>query len=65
MDEMEQRNVVLFLRLERLSKKAIDYELVAVLQDNAVSYSSVRKFYREAISSLNSEEASSAIIAQR
>jgi hypothetical protein len=37
---MELRNIVLFLRLKGLSKKAIHYELVAILQENAVSYSS-------------------------
>jgi hypothetical protein len=42
---MEQRSVALFLRLKGLSKKAIHHELVAVLQENAVSYSSVTRFY--------------------
>jgi hypothetical protein len=36
---MEQRSVILFLRLKGLSKKAIHYKLVAVLQENVVSYS--------------------------
>jgi hypothetical protein len=36
---MEQRSIVLFLRLKGLSKMAIHYKLVAVLQENAVSYS--------------------------
>jgi hypothetical protein len=40
---MEKRRNVLFLRLKSLSKKAIHYELVAVLQENAVSYSSVTR----------------------
>jgi hypothetical protein len=44
MDQMEQRSVVLFLRLKGLSKKAIRYELVAVLQENAVSCSCVTRF---------------------
>jgi hypothetical protein len=42
---MEQRSVVIFLRLKSLSKKAIHHDLVAVLQENAVSYSSVTRFY--------------------
>jgi hypothetical protein len=33
-DEMEQKSVVLFLRLKDLSKKAIHYKLVAVLQES-------------------------------
>jgi hypothetical protein len=37
MDHIEQRNVVLFLRLKDLSKKAIHYELIAALHENAVS----------------------------
>jgi hypothetical protein len=41
---MEQRRVVLCLRLKAFSKKAIHHELVAVLQENAVSYSSVTRF---------------------
>jgi transposase len=45
MDEMEQRSVVLSLRLNDFSKKAIHHELVAVLQENAISYSNVRRFY--------------------
>jgi hypothetical protein len=45
MDQMEQRNVVLFLRLKGLSENAIHSELAAVLQENAVSYSNVRRFY--------------------
>jgi hypothetical protein len=61
---MEQGIVVLFLRLKGLSKKAIHRELVAVLQGNAVFYSSVTRFCREASLGLNSEEALSAIIAQ-
>jgi hypothetical protein len=69
---MEQRSAVLVLRLKSLLKKALRDALVAVLQENAVSYSSLRRFYyagrllcREAIVGLNSEEASSAIVAQR
>jgi hypothetical protein len=65
MGQMGQRNVVLFLRLKGLSKTAIHDKLVAVLSENAVSYSSVARFCREAILGLNSEEASSAIITQR
>jgi hypothetical protein len=38
-DQLEQRNVVLFLRLKGLSKKAIQHTLVAVLQENAISQS--------------------------
>jgi hypothetical protein len=45
---MEQRSVALSLRLNGLSKKAIRHEFVAVLQENAVSYSSVTRFCREA-----------------
>jgi hypothetical protein len=45
MHEMEQRIAVLFLRLKGLSKKAIHHELVAVLQKNTVSYSSVTRLY--------------------
>jgi hypothetical protein len=59
MYEMEQRSVVIFLRLKILSKKAIHHEFVPVLQENAVSYSSVTRFRREAISGLNCEKASS------
>jgi hypothetical protein len=56
---MEQRSVVLFLRLNGLSKKAIHREPFVVLQKSAVSHSSVTRFRREAILGLNSEEASS------
>jgi hypothetical protein len=59
MGQMEQRSVVLFLRFKGLSKNAIHHELVTVLQENAVSYSSVTRFCKKAILSLNSEEASS------
>jgi transposase len=47
MDQMEQSNAILFLRLKSLSEKAIHlhHELVAVLQENVVSYSSVTRFY--------------------
>jgi hypothetical protein len=62
---MEQRSVTLFLRLKALSKKAIYNDVVAVFQKNVVSYSNVTRFYTEDILGLNSEEASSAIIAQR
>jgi hypothetical protein len=65
MDQIEQRNVVLSLRPNGLSKKAIDRGLVAVLQENTLAYSSVTRFPREAVLGLNSEEVSSAIIAQR
>jgi hypothetical protein len=44
MNRMQQRSAVLFLRLKGLSKKAIHHELVAVLQENAVSCSSVTRF---------------------
>jgi hypothetical protein len=40
-------------------KKAIHDELVAVLHENGISYSSVTRFCREAIFGLNLEEASS------
>jgi hypothetical protein len=56
---MEERTVVDFLRLKRLPKTAIHYELVAVLQENAVSYSNVTRFCSDAILGLNSEEVSS------
>jgi hypothetical protein len=59
MDQMEQRNILPFLRLKGFSKKAIHHELVAVFQENAVSYSSVTRFCEEAILGLNSEELSS------
>jgi hypothetical protein len=65
MDQMEQKSVILFLRLKRLSKKVIRHKFVAMLQKNAFSYSSVTIFCREAILGLNSEDASLAIIAQR
>jgi hypothetical protein len=45
MDQMEQKSVVLFLQLKDFFKKAIHHKLVAVLQKNAVSYSSVTRFY--------------------
>jgi hypothetical protein len=60
MGQMDQRSVVLSRRVKGLSKKAIHHELVAVLQQNAVSYSSVTRFCREEILDLNSEEASRA-----
>jgi hypothetical protein len=56
---MEQRSVVFFLRFKGLSKTAIHDELVAVLQEDAVSYLSVTRFCREATLGLNSQEASS------
>jgi hypothetical protein len=62
---MEQRRIVLLLRFKGLSRKAIHHELVALLQENAVSYSSATRFCREAILSLNLKGASSANIAQR
>jgi hypothetical protein len=40
MDEMEERDVVFFLRLKGLFKKSIHHALVAVLQENAISFSS-------------------------
>jgi hypothetical protein len=60
MDQMEQRSAALFLGVKGLLKKPIHHELVAVLLENAASYSSssVARFYREAILGLNSEEAS-------
>jgi hypothetical protein len=45
MDQMEQWSVVLFLRLNGLSKKAICHELVALLQEHSISYPSVIIFY--------------------
>jgi hypothetical protein len=45
MNQIEQRSVVLFLRLKDLSKKVIHHEFVKVLQENVVSYSSVTRFY--------------------
>jgi hypothetical protein len=53
---MEQRSLVLSLRLEGLSKKTIHihHDLVAVVQENTVSYSTLAKFSREAILGLNS-----------
>jgi hypothetical protein len=45
MDEIKPRSIVLFLRLKGLSKTAIHHELVALLQENVVSYSSVTRFY--------------------
>jgi transposase len=45
MDEMKQRNLVCFMRLKGLSKKAIHHELVAMLLENAVSYSGATRFY--------------------
>jgi hypothetical protein len=66
--QIGQRDVVHFLRLKGISKKSIHYELIAVLQENIVSRSSMTRFCREAILGLlglNSEEASLAIIAQR
>jgi transposase len=45
MDKMEQRSVVLFLRLKDLSRKPIYHELVGVFQENTVSYSSMTRFY--------------------
>jgi hypothetical protein len=64
MDGMEQRCVVLFLQLKALQKKAIHHGFVAVLLENAVSYSSVTRFCREDILGLSSADTSSAIIAQ-
>jgi hypothetical protein len=49
----------LFLRLKALSIKLIHRELVAVLQENDVSYSSVTRFCRKVILGLNSREVSS------
>jgi hypothetical protein len=64
-DQMKQRRAILVLRLKGLSKKAIPHEFVVLLQGNAISYSSVTRFCREARLGLNSEEVSSAIITQR
>jgi hypothetical protein len=58
MDQMEQRSVDFFLRLKGLSKKVIHHKLVAVFQENVVSYSSVTRFCKEIILGLNSEEIS-------
>jgi hypothetical protein len=44
-DQMEQKSVGLFVRLKGVSKKAIHHELMAVLSENAVSSSSVTRFY--------------------
>jgi hypothetical protein len=60
MAEMKQRSAVRVQRLNSFLKQAIiHHEPVAVLQENAVSYSSVTRFCRQALSGLNSEEASS------
>jgi hypothetical protein len=37
-EQMEQKNVVLFLPLKGLSKKPIRHELAEMLQENVVSY---------------------------
>jgi hypothetical protein len=58
MDQLEQKNVLFFCDPKPL-EKAIHHDLVAVLQENAVSHSSVTRFCREPILGLNSEEASS------
>jgi hypothetical protein len=62
---MKQKSVVLFLQPKSLVRKVIRHELVAVVQEPAISYSSATRFSRETILGRNSEEASSAIIAQR
>jgi hypothetical protein len=59
MYQMKQRSVVIFLRLKGLLKKIIHHELLAVLEENVASSSSVTRFCREAILGLKSEEASS------
>jgi hypothetical protein len=51
--------VLSFSATQVLSKTDIHDKLVAALQENAVSYSSVTRFYREAILGLNSGEISS------
>jgi hypothetical protein len=48
-----------FPATQRPLEKVIHDELVAVLQENTISYPNVTRFYREAILGLNSEEASS------
>jgi hypothetical protein len=45
MNQIEQMDVFLFLRLKGLSKKVIHDKPVAVLQENSVSYSNVTRFY--------------------
>jgi hypothetical protein len=59
MDQKEQRSVVVFLRVQGLSKTMTHHELVEVLQENAVLYSNVTRFCKEAILGLNSEQARS------
>jgi hypothetical protein len=59
MYQIEQKSVVLFMRVTSLSKKATDHELVAVLQENAVSYLSATRFSKKAVLGLNSEDVSS------
>jgi hypothetical protein len=59
MDEMKQRNLVCFMRLKGLSKKVIHHELIAILQENAVSSSNMTRSCKEAILGLNSEQVSS------
>jgi hypothetical protein len=47
------------MRLKSLSKKVIHHELVAMLQENAFSYSNMMRFCRDAILALSSEQISS------
>jgi hypothetical protein len=58
MHQMEQRSVALFLQVKSLSKKAIHHELVAMLQENALSYSNVTRFCREPVLGRNWEDVS-------
>jgi hypothetical protein len=67
-DQVEQRSVILSLRLKSLSKKAIHHELVAVRccrRVRLVLECDGILLCREVMLDLNSEEDSSAIIAQR
>jgi hypothetical protein len=43
---MEQRSIVVFLRLKRLSAKDVHTELSQVLESDAITYSTVTKYLR-------------------
>jgi hypothetical protein len=45
MVRMEQRNIVLFLQLKDISTTAIHHELVAILQEHALSHLNATRFY--------------------
>jgi hypothetical protein len=45
MGRREQRSIALFLPLKGISTTAIHHELVAMLQENALSHLSVTRFY--------------------